>query len=399
MNNCRARLATAALACAAAFFCTLAAAESPRAPDRVSWQLALEPTPGPIGDDKSAGDYTRTPVMTVDAKAGVFVLLQTTDAQRARVAPMGAHIALDGKIIWRRPLAELLGYGVSAARFIGGGRLVIYGEIPYDRRVRAKPDEPFAFGRFVVLSPTGEHERTIPMYRAAPSTHVQHAESDDDSYELRLAPSRDNGFVAFGGFGSGPYTWWMARYDGAGKQLWQRGDGRLLLTQIDDAQQWVDGRLAVLWVQGALSAQAPAAAQLRVLNAQGHVAQRYAISRYKSACYRFAGERVVVGGFKDRIAWFDFTGRLIRSVAVSGSPCPLDVAPDGSAVWEVNKYSDTENGKTLPAGVAGIRAGEKQPWQFELRDVAELAALPGGSMIALLHGPKPSRAFVLRRYD
>ncbi|MGE0735837.1 MAG: hypothetical protein AB7G15_06525 [Alphaproteobacteria bacterium] len=392
-------MAVVAIIGAAAFFCALAAAESPRAPEKISWQLALEPTPGPIGDGKSADDYTRPPVMTVDAKTGVFVLLQTTDAQRARLAPMGAHIAPDGKIVWRRPLTELLGYGVSAARFIGGGRLVIYGEIPQDQRVRAKPDEKFAFGRFVVLSPTGEHELTIPMYRAAPSTHVDRPESDDDSYELRLAPSRDNGFVAFGGFGSGPYTWWLARYDAAGKQLWQQGDGRLLLTQIDDVRQWMDGRLAVLWVQGALSAQAPAAAQLRVLNAQGHVAQRYAISRYKSACYRFAGERVVVGGFKDRIAWFDFTGRLIRSVAVSASPCPLDVAPDGSAVWEMHKYADAENGKTLPASVAGIRAGEKQPRQFALPDVAKLAVLPGGSFIALLHGPKPSRAFVVRRYD
>lgn len=396
MHKILSRWAAVAVMSAAVGFCAHAMAEAPRVPDKISWQMTIEPVLGPtiVAPD----DYRRQPLFAVDSTAGIFAVVQVTDAQRAQVAPVGTHISLDGKIVWQRPMPELLGHVVQTARFINGGRLVVYGELPDGKRIRARPNDPMPVGRFVVLSPAGVVERIIPIYRASPATHnARVLEADDDHYEIRLAPTRDGGFVAVGGFGGGPYGWWMARYDAAGKQIWQRGDGRLLLTQIDDAQHWADGRLAVLWVQGALSEQVPASAHLRILNPQGFTAQRYALSRNRSACYRFAGEKTVVIGDDDRIVWADFTGKQARSVAVPADPCPLETAPDGTVVW--HNYPRTTAGETLPSRVGGVRPGDTQAWQIDMPDVAEVQPLLGGSFIALLLNAKPSDAIVLRRYD
>ncbi|MBV9834887.1 MAG: hypothetical protein JO055_10790 [Alphaproteobacteria bacterium] len=152
---------------------------------------------------------------------GVLLLIRE-EPPRNVDEPAIQHVRLErrdatGRILWQQPVPGLPGrFGRFRARYLAGtgsqASLLVTTFLPFDHRKQA------AYGRVVEVDEASGRMRPLGGI-ARPRTREW---IEDEAIELDGALRLEGGRVALhGGFGSGPFSWWVALMRLDGTLLWQ----------------------------------------------------------------------------------------------------------------------------------------------------------------------------------
>lgn len=219
-------------------------------------------------------------------------------------------------------------------------------------------------------------------------------------YELYVyAPTPDNAVLLGGGFGSGPYAWWMGKFNLDGVRLWQAGPGNGFPERVAAAARRLDGSWLSLvtemprsggldWVIRRNAADGTALSRTRLPMPVGYEA---AVLRNGSVLIANAGDGRAAA---QELVFVDDRGHIRRR-----SPWPfaqtLRLIADGdglAAIVEDDAASDGQRTVVRADATGAIR------WRSAAADVTEIMRTPDGHIAALVRTGKDGEGLRLVRY-
>ncbi len=369
---------------------------------RVTLDVAL-----PVADGFTVDRYWQRGRMAVGSDGMHYILMHQVVAGREPLDPVREAridllaVAPDGTVKLRKPLPvpEKLGLagfaisslGITAAR---SGDLAVFWS-PNDAGHDSRPGR--SFGTLLRLGADGSVKKATPI--GAPS--MKHARQDPGAYyELYVhQPTPDNAVLLGGGFGSGPYAWWMGKFSLDGVRLWQAGPGNGFPEHVTAiGQRWNASWLSLVtemnpkggldWfirhnaANGSLLSRRPA--PLDIGNAAAVLGVGVAFISYVDA--RAEATELVLA---------DDTGRVRRRVPWPFSHASVLLA-DGNGLAAIVEVSTGPN--STQGHVVRVDAQGTLLWRGAAADIAEIARTPDGQIAALVRTGKDGESLRLVRY-
>ncbi|HJQ58659.1 MAG TPA: hypothetical protein VJ890_17250 [Vineibacter sp.] len=380
--------------------CTTAQAQfAPRAtldvvlPAAAGFKLALESPGAPLAIAADGTHYVLLHQFAPGAKPA-------EPAREAWVELLA--VAADGALKWRRALPirdkvtssglSISSLGVIAAS--AGGIVVVWS--PND------PPEPRAprsqIATMLRLGTDGTVRKASPIGPPSATRAVNDPAAYYELYVYRATP--DNGVLLAGGYGSGPYAWWMGKFNLDGIRLWQAGPGNGFPERVASLERRLDGS----WL-GLVTEMVPRGSGL------DWVIRRYAADGKLLRRTRLAppvGQEVAVlrdgavlvapseeSATQAELVFVDDHGRVRRR-----TPWPfattLRLIAAGDGLAAIVRESDAAE---APSFVVRADAQGVIRWRGPaVADVHSIVALPDGRIAALLRDTAEASALRLVRF-
>ncbi|TXL82173.1 hypothetical protein FHP25_00275 [Vineibacter terrae] len=177
---------------------------------------------------KPAPDTSRP---ALEARIDLLALAADGDVTQRRVLPVQPKIGPKG--------FDLQTLGVVAAR--SGDLAVLVGGIDPKAAQRRTATTLLRLARDLKLKKTT---------RIGPPDSVRGRDDREAFYGVEVyLPTTDNAIMLGGGFGPGPQSWWMGKFNLDGKRLWQAGPGRGAPERVPAIAQRRDGTWVSLVVE------------------------------------------------------------------------------------------------------------------------------------------------------
>lgn len=329
--------------------------------------------------------------------------LAPTDPARAARVDLVA-VSRDGAEKWRQTLPvqakrDSAGFAISSLGVIAttSGNLAVvwsaHDEDPPEPPRKARAD----VATLLRLDAEGRVRKVSPI--GPPS--VAHGRSDPRAYYELYAylPTPDNAVLLGGGFGSGPYGWWLGKFNLDGIRLWQAGPGQGFPERVASIGRRPDGGWMALvtemprrdTLQWALRRYAADGRLMRRTRLPVPVESEAAVLPDGGALLAHADDDPA----KTELVVVDDIGRVRRRVAWPyAQTLRLIAAGDGLAAI-VQDSGDSD----APAHVVRVDTAGVVRWRSTAADIADIVATPDGDIAALLRTGSDGRAMRLVRYS
>ena len=259
---------------------------------------------------------------------------------------------------------------------------------------------PGAAGTLFRLAPGGQVKKEAAVGPPRPPSSDPNAPPSYYALETYL-PTPDNALLLAGGFGSGPYAWWLGKLSLDGARLWQAGPGRGFPERVGAVAVRPDGTTIALvqemrpgdvgpldWYIHRYAADGSAAARMRLPERYG-----YAVTVLRNgSLFVFVDDAPQpraslvhlddFGHVVSRSAWpFTWTRRMI---------------PDGDGFVAIAAQSYDAD---APQFVVRADAKGVIRWKSPAVDVSDIALAPDGQVAALVWSAKQGTLHLLRYAD
>jgi hypothetical protein len=226
--------------------------------------------------------------------------------------------------------------------------------------------------------------------RANPAAH----------YAVRAyVPTPDNELLVAGGYGNGPYTWWMGKFTLDGTRLWQAGPGKGFPEAVASVARRPDGGWLALVTEADPDGRG-AACFIHRYTAGGRLLERHRLS-YPAieAMTALPGGSVFVSGAEGRpeaneLVFVDDAGRLTHR-----APWPFTrtarIIADGEGLAAIVTSASGAGGASF---VVRTDARGALRWRSAALDVGEIVRTPAGEIAALVRAGKGGTALHLMRF-
>jgi hypothetical protein len=248
---------------------------------------------------------------------------------------------------------------------------------------------PSAAGTLFRLAPGGQLKKEAAVGPPRPPSTDPNA--PPSYYELETyLPTPDNALLLAGGFGSGPYAWWLGKLSLDGARLWQAGPGRGFPERVGAVAVRPDGTTIALvqemrpgdvgpldWYIHRYAADGSAVARMRLPERYG-----FAVTVLRNGCLFV----LVDDAPRPRasLVHLDDVGHVIRR-----SPWPFGwtrrMIPDGDGFVAIVAQSYDAD---APEFVVRADAKGVIRWRSPAVDVSDIALAPGGQVAALVWSEK-----------
>jgi hypothetical protein len=223
----------------------------------------------------------------------------------------------------------------------------------------------------------------------------------DGYYELRhYVPAADSTVMLAGGFGSGPYAWWLGKFRLDGVRLWQAGPGRGFPDSVNAIGARADGS----WIVILEETQGEKFIQECFLDRYAADGRRLARTRLGGiGCYTAAVLRdgSVVASYtaskppRRELIFYDDSGKVKGHTAWPFDGTDRIIADDDGFAAIVTEKSAPYNART----VVRADASGRLRWKSPVGDVSEIARTPDGQIAALVWSDDRTRARLVRYAD
>ncbi|TAJ42031.1 MAG: hypothetical protein EPO55_03485 [Reyranella sp.] len=223
----------------------------------------------------------------------------------------------------------------------------------------------------------------------------------DGYYELRhYVPTADNAAVLAGGFGSGPYAWWLGKFSLDGVRLWQAGPGRGFPESVNAIGVRADGS----WIVILEETQGEKFTLECFLDRYAADGRRLARARLAGiGCYTAAVLRdgSVVMNYTDskpprrELIFYDDSGKVKGRAAWPFDGTNWIIADGDGFAAIVTEKPDPYNARN----VVRADASGSLRWKSPVGDVTEIARTPDGQIAALIWSEDGTRARLARYAD
>ena len=216
-------------------------------------------------------------------------------------------------------------------------------------------------------------------------------------YSLTVyVPTADNAIVLGGGFGLGPYPWWMGKFSLDGVRLWEAGMAPGFPETVAAIRQRPDGTLlSVVYERNQRTTKLDWV--LRRYTADGRLLSRTRLPVTASiAAAAILHDSIVVIADGDRrerqtdLIVFDDSGGILRR-----APWPhggtRSVIEDGDGIAAITV--DDQGGHVVRTDTRGVIR-----WRSAAANVVEIVRTPDGQIAALVHEPAEGRPERLMRF-
>jgi hypothetical protein len=221
---------------------------------------------------------------------------------------------------------------------------------------------------------------------------------------VKLTPLNDGSLLALGTHYFGPPQWWYARYDKAGRLLWERGS-KGFPDLAEDAWPLPDGGASVLMIDAENGPEMPT---FRRIAADGRTLESIRLEDVAQyfACAVLIGPRSHVRGAADfdvklqryartEILWHEIGRGITHRIDTGLRSCSQIVRNGANAIF-ISEAAEPDKKRLLLA----LAPGGVVRWRLELPGSLEVAATPDGGAVVLREIPqkdKPPR-LLLSRY-
>ena len=198
-----------------------------------------------------------------------------------------------------------------------------------------------------------------------------------------FVPTSDDALLLAGGYGSGPYAWWIGKFSLDGARIWQAGPGSSFPETVRAASQRPDGS----WVSIVQEAPPPKRAEQQFIHR--HAPDGKPLFRQRLA-YTFGYVPVVLREgcvliasengptIKSELLFLDDGGRLLRR-APWPFPRTLWAIADGEGFAAV--VGDSDYG---PSRIVRVDGNGAIRWRSPLAEFNEITRTPDGQIAALV---------------
>lgn len=386
---------------AALLAATSAAAQEAPAPKLV-WQRPVELPSVEPEDPLNDPAYG---VLRMVARPDGGVVIAAVEGRKGRTDTLEALrvVAVDGsgKDLWTRKLAVPGGNNRTARMHAAAIDASDPARTWVFQSWSTRDDVDEGVSRVVGLNRNGGMEIAVanPRRRLGGSTAHMVVRS-----ATRLTPLADGSLLATGTHYFGPPQWWYARYDKAGRLLWERGS-KGFPDLAEDAWPLPDGGASVLMIDAEDGPEMPT---FRRIAADGRTLENHKLEDVAQffACAVLIGPRSHVRGASDydvklqrnvktEILWHEI-GRGITHRIDTGLRACSQIVRDGANAIFISEAAEPGTKRLLlalaPEGV--VR------WRLELPGSLDVAALADGGAVVLREikeADKPPR-LLLSRY-
>jgi len=311
-------------------------------------------------------------------------------------------LAPDGTLKRRQtlPVAEKItsnGFAISSLGLViaGSGDQAVFWS-SNDPDIPARGDR----NRFATLLRLGADGHVKRASAIGPPSLVRSRTDTRAYYELYVyLPTPDNALLLGGGFGSGPYAWWMGKFNLDGVRLWQAGPGSGFPERVAATARRADGG----WLS--LVTEMPRSGGLdwviRRNAADGAPLSRIRLSPpvgYEVAVLR-SGSVLVANADNGRsqaveLIFVDDLGHIRRR-----APWPfaqtLRLIADGDGLAAIVEDEAASDGRryVVRADAAGVIR-----WRSAAADITEIVRMPDGQIAALIRVGQDGGGLRLVRY-
>lgn len=312
-------------------------------------------------------------------------------------------VAVDGagKDLWTRKLAVPGGHNNAARMTSAALEASDPARIWVLQSWSTRDDVDEGVSRIVGLNRTGGMEIAV----ANPRLHFGHQPSRMTVRAAeRMTRLADGSLLATGTHFSGPPQWWYARFDKAGKLMWEKGS-KGFPDMAQDAWPLPDGGASVLLVDAGDGPEMPT---FRRIAADGRTLENHRLEDVAPffTCAVLSGPRTHVRGASDfdvklqrpvktEILWHEVGRGVTHRIDTGLRPCS-QIARQGTNVIFISEAAGSDRKRLLlalaPDGV--VR------WRLELPGSVDVAPLADGGAVVLREieeAGKPPR-LVLTRY-
>lgn len=336
-------------------------------------------------------------VLLHQAKGGREPLATASDARVDLVS-----VTPDGKVTLRKalPIREKLGLSGFSIASLGivvarSGDLAVFWS-PNEEGHETRPGR--SFGTLLRLGTDGGVRKATAI--AAP-TRASARQDPAAYYEIGAwQATPDNGVLLGGGFGSGPYAWWMGKFSLDGVRLWQAGPGGGFPEQVAAIGPRANGSWLSLvaestpggglhWFIRHNAADGTLLARRRLSLPVGNAA---AVLRNGVALVSYVDDRAQ----RLELIFVDDAGTIRRRAPWAfGTPYMLQ-ADSGGLAAVVAVSTDANETRTCVVRIDGEGTVR---WRSAEVDVADLAPTPDGQIAVLLRSDKDDRLRLVRYAD
>lgn len=366
---------------ALALLLLLIAADARAQQPRVTMDIALPAAPGLEIDRFSL------PGLLAASERGLFVALPQHDRDRKQTAVELAAVDRDGAVRFRvalpvdayRPALESVGVAVVPSGEIG----VVVGLSDGD------PNPTL----LVRLAADGRLKRRSDI--APPHGQQRRKESAASYYELEhYQPTSDNALLLAGGWGSGPYGWWLGKLSLDAKLIFQAGPGTGFPERVASLAARPDGRWLAL-VQEMRPGGGNVEWHLHDYMANG---RRDSNVRFDKLHNGYAGVVLRQGSVivhEGQLLYLGDRGSIERHLPWPFPHTEAMVAAD-QGFWAV--VGDTSGGD-VPTFLVRVDGNGEVRWRTGEIEARSLAATPDGQLAALVHSKDLSKVRLMRFAD
>lgn len=212
----------------------------------------------------------------------------------------------------------------------------------------------------------------------------------DDYYELRhYIATSDNALLLAGGYGSGPYSWWMGKYSLDGVRLWQQGPSRGWPDSVNALRLRGDGSWIVILEEEQVENMTHRCFLDRYAADGGQLAR----TRIEfEGCYTaavLAEGSVIASDHRSRsqskLSFFDDTGKATREMTWAFDSIDWMIA-DGPGLAAI--VSERPGPGSVNAVVRADASGTLR-WKSPVGEISDIARTPDGQIAALVWQENP----------
>lgn len=362
----------------------------------------------PIGlpsvEREDPADGSAFGVLRMEARPDGGVVIAAVEGRKGRTNTLEALriIAVDGagKDLWTRRLAVPGGVNGNARMRSAAIDASDTARTWIFQAWSTRDDVDEGVSRLVALNHTGGMVVAVangPRRFGQPGTSISREAS-------RLTRLHDGSLLATGSHSFGPPQWWYARYDKAGRMMWERGS-QGFPDYAHDAWPLPDGGAALLLLDAEGGPERPA---LRRISADGGKLEQHDIADVADAigCARLTGPRSHVRVVEDidykankvlksEIVWHEIGRGIVHRLDTGGLRCSRIERAGTTAIYI--SYAVAPQGTRAVialTGAGGVR------WRLDLSPLIDVAPLADGGAVVLREieeKDKPPR-LVLTRY-
>lgn len=368
---------------------------------KVLWERPVEL---PSVERESPSDGSAFDVLNLVARPDGGVVIAAVEGRKGRANTLEALriVAIDGagKDLWTRRLAVPAGVNGNARMRSAAIDASDTSRTRIFQAWSTRDDIDEGVSRLVALNHTGGMVAAVANGRrrfGEPGMAISRTAS-------KLQRLHDGSLLAIGSHSFGPPQWWYARYDNAGKMMWERGS-QGFPDFSHDAWPLPDGGATLLLMDAEGGRARPA---VRRISADGRKLEQHDMSDDDDAigCAKLIGPRSHVRAIEDvdykankvrksEIAWHEIGRGIVHRIDTGGLRCSRIERADTTAVY-VSYAVEPHNKRAVialsPAG--GVR------WRIDLPGWIDVAPLADGGALVLREieeQGKPPR-LVLTRY-